>query len=77
MNLDAVLTLARHTPIADLCEAWNLSPATVQTRLYGLRPLTIRELGGLADIHGTEVLLEAINRPVDDVSRRQAERVGQ
>ena len=49
---DRVLSLARDTPTGVLCEAWGASTEEVTTCKKGERPMTIREAGALADVHG-------------------------
>lgn len=75
MNLEGVTALARNTPMDALCAAWGIKEEAVRARTSGRRPMSIRELGGLADIHGVTVLLDALDSPIDDVDGRQVQRV--
>jgi len=56
MMFDRVLSLARDTPTGVLCEAWGASAEEVTTCKKGERPITIREAGALADVHGLTLL---------------------
>jgi len=49
---DRVLSLARDTPTSVLREAWGASAEEVTTCKKGERPMTIREAGALAEMHG-------------------------
>lgn len=55
MNQDPVITLARRTPIDVLCVAWGCSDKEVGPRLDGREPMTVREAGDLAAIHGLKL----------------------
>lgn len=56
MQFDRAVKLARDTPTSVLCEAWGASPVEVFSRKSGERPMTIREAGALADMHGLKLL---------------------
>lgn len=56
MQFEHVMQLARDTPTSVLCEAWGASPTEVSSRTKGERPMTIREVGALADLHGMKLL---------------------
>lgn len=56
MQFEHVMQLARDTPTSVLCEAWGATPADVSSRKKGERPMTIREAGALADLHGLKLL---------------------
>ena len=56
MRFEHVVQLARDTPTGDLCEAWGETPAEVIHCKRGERPMTIREVGALADVHGLKLL---------------------
>ena len=52
MNQDPVIALARRTPIDALATAWGCTDKEVGPRLEGREPMTIREAGDLAALHG-------------------------
>lgn len=52
MGFQRVLELANDTPTSVLCEAWGESPEDVDDRKRARTPLTIREAGSLAELHG-------------------------
>ena len=56
MRFQAVVELANATPTSVLCEAWGESADDVLSRKRGERPMTIREAGALADVHGLKLL---------------------
>lgn len=56
MQFERVVGLARETPTSVLCAAWGISPDEVISGKKGERPLTIREAGALADVHGLKLL---------------------
>lgn len=70
--MENILALARSTQTSVLCTAWGLSASSVRARKEGKRPMSVRELGALADIYGISVLLNALNGPGDYVARRDA-----
>lgn len=45
-------TLVNSTPTEALCATWGLSPEDVDARKSERTPLTIREAGSLAELHG-------------------------
>ena len=56
MQFERVKSLARDTPTSVLCEAWGASAEDVAACKKGERPMTIREAGTLADLHGLTLL---------------------
>ncbi len=52
MEFERVLDLAYDTPTGALCAAWGASPEDVDARKRAETPLTIREAGSLAELHG-------------------------
>ncbi|UUG70056.1 helix-turn-helix DNA binding domain protein [Arthrobacter phage Zucker] len=56
MKFERVVNLARDTPTSVLCEAWGANAEEVATRKKGERPITIREAGALAEVHGLTLL---------------------
>jgi len=52
MEFERVLNLAEITPVGDLCAAWGTLPEDVDARKRARTPLTIREAGSLAELHG-------------------------
>ena len=52
MEFERVLNLAEVTPMGALCAAWGESPEGVDARKRARTPLTIREAGSLAELHG-------------------------
>lgn len=56
MQFENVVALARNTPTGALCEAWGASRTAVLSRKRGERPMTIREVGALAEVHGMKLL---------------------
>lgn len=52
MEFARVLDLAEETPLGALCSAWGRSPEDVDARKRAETPLTIREAGSLAELHG-------------------------
>lgn len=56
MQFDRVVGLARDTPTSVLCAAWGASPVEVFSRKSGERPMSLREAGALADVHGLKLL---------------------
>lgn len=75
MNFDPVFALAKRTPIHELAAAWGCSDKEVGPRLEGREPMTVRDLGGLADIHGVSVLLDAFDCSIHQIAGGDAERV--
>lgn len=56
MRFERVIDLAKATPTRVLCEAWGATADEVSSRKMGERPMTIREVGALADVHGLKLL---------------------
>lgn len=52
MRFQRVLELANNTPSCVLCEAWGASSEDVDARKRARTPLTLREAGSLAELHG-------------------------
>lgn len=52
MEFKRVTQLTNATPTGDLCKAWNLTAEDVDARKRAETPLTIREAGSLAELHG-------------------------
>lgn len=75
MNQDPVIALARRTPIDALTSAWGCTDKEVGPRLEGREPMTVRDLGGLADIHGVDALLDALNSSIHQIAGSDAESV--
>ena len=55
MDFESIVALARDTPDSDLRAAWGTSPAATTSRKTGKRPMTIREVGALAELHGMKL----------------------
>lgn len=51
-----ITKLARDTPTSVLCEAWGEDAPTVWACKKGERPMTIRQVGALAEVHGLKLL---------------------
>lgn len=58
MHFQRVVQLASDTPTGALCHAWSMTAEEVDARKRAGTPLTIREAGSLAELHG--MLLEDI-----------------
>jgi len=56
MQFDRAYTLARQTPTAALSEAWDTREDAALACAHGKRPMTIREAGALAELHGLKLL---------------------
>lgn len=56
MKFEYVIQLARDTPTGVLCEAWGADAAHVASAKKGERPMSLREAGALADVHGLKLL---------------------
>lgn len=52
MRFENVMGLARETPTSVLCAAWAADADDVTACTRGERPMSIREAGALAEIHG-------------------------
>jgi hypothetical protein len=55
MEFKRVTELTNTTPTEALCEAWNLTAEDVDARKREETPLTIREAGSLAELHGMKL----------------------
>lgn len=58
MHFERAIQLAAATPVGVLCEAWGASPSDVASATQSKRPMTVREVGALAEVHG--MLLEDV-----------------
>jgi len=58
MQFQTVVKLAADTPTMALCEAWGATPEYVAERKSAGSPMTLREAGAVAELHG--LLLEDI-----------------
>ena len=56
MRFQRVVELANATPTSVLCEAWGESPEYVVSRKCADHPMSIREAGALAEVHGLKLL---------------------
>ena len=56
MQFENVVELARSTSTSALCDAWGEDASVVIACKRGERPMTIREVGALADMHGLKLL---------------------
>lgn len=56
MGFERVLELANTTPTGVLCEAWGASPEHVAGCKNADHPMTLREAGDLAELHGLRLL---------------------
>lgn len=56
MQFDHAYALARQTPAAALSEAWETGEESALHCAHGKRPMTIREAGALAELHGMKLL---------------------
>ncbi len=52
MRFQRVIDLANATPIGVLCDAWAVDREAIDARKRAETPLTIREAGSLAELHG-------------------------
>lgn len=55
MEFTRVTELTNATPTEALCAAWNLTAEDVDARKRQETPLTIREAGSLAELHGLKL----------------------
>ena len=55
MHFERVHKLANATPPDALCAAWGLNLGQVAERTQNKRPMTIREAGALAALHGMKL----------------------
>lgn len=56
MQFDHTYTLAKRTPTKALTEAWQMCENCTHRCTHGKRPMTIREAGALAELHGLKLL---------------------
>lgn len=56
MQFVGAVDLARGTPSGVLCEAWGATAEYVAEIKRSGRPMTVREAGALAELHGMELL---------------------
>lgn len=56
MQFEGAVMLAKDTPTSVLCDAWGEGSEYVLARKLSERPLTIKEAGALAEIHGLKLL---------------------
>ncbi|GAP53828.1 hypothetical protein AHiyo6_03930 [Arthrobacter sp. Hiyo6] len=56
MGFERVVELANGTPTSVLCEAWGASPEYVTSRKRAEFPMSLREAGDLAEVHGMNLL---------------------
>lgn len=56
MQFEHTYALARATPTGALAKAWGTTPDDVTQCAHGKRPMTIREAGALAELHGLKLL---------------------
>lgn len=56
MQFDNTYTLARTTPTKALTEAWQMCENCAHRCAHEKRPMTIREAGALAELHGMTLL---------------------
>lgn len=52
MRFERALELVKATPTSVLCEAWGASPSYVASRKRAEHPMSLREAGDLAELHG-------------------------
>jgi hypothetical protein len=55
MHFEHANRLAASTPVGVLCEAWGTSTSEVAEIKQSKRPMTIREAGALAELHGLKL----------------------
>lgn len=55
MRFQHVTELANSTPASVLCEVWGESPEYVASRQNSEHPMTIKEAGDLAEVHGLKL----------------------
>lgn len=56
MQFENAYALAADTPATKLCEAWGMCEGCADRCKHGKRPMTIREAGALAELHGMKLL---------------------
>lgn len=55
MHFERAIQLAAATPVGVLCEAWDTSSDDAAGAKQSKRPMTIREAGALAEVHGLKL----------------------
>lgn len=55
MRFQRVTALANATPTSVLCEVWGESPEYVASRQNSEHPMTVKEAGELAEVHGLKL----------------------
>jgi len=55
MEFERVTALTKATPTATLCAAWGIKAEDVDARKRAETPLSIREAGSLAEMHGLKL----------------------
>ena len=55
MEFESIVALARDTPNSELCKAWGTTKTEVISCKQGERPMTMREVGALAELHGMKL----------------------
>lgn len=56
MQFDRAYALANETPTKALAEAWQACEESALDCKRGKRPMTIKEAGALAELHGMKLL---------------------
>lgn len=56
MEFGRIVELARETPTSALCGAWETGRESALDCIKGKRPMTIKEAGALAELHGMKLL---------------------
>ena len=56
MQFERIVSLANATPISVLCEAWGTDRESVMSRRAYMVPMSLREAGDLAELHGLKLL---------------------
>jgi hypothetical protein len=56
MGFQRIVELANATPTSVLCEAWGEMPDYVLSRKRSECPMSLREAGDLAELHGLKLL---------------------
>lgn len=52
MQIERLVSLAQNTSASELCEAWGLRHEEVEHVKSEKRPMTLREVGALAELRG-------------------------
>ena len=55
MPFERIIRLANATPISVLCEAWEADRESVMSRRAYMVPMSLREAGDLAELHGLKL----------------------